>query len=451
MNKNCSPIAVKHLFLIALTTLVVGCASQGPTQRNQAHSGESEQAAHLQDPTQYEDLWDRVRAGFALEPIDSKTVRRYEKWYADRPDYMENMTRRARRYLYHIVTQVEARGIPTEIALLPAIESAFKPMAYSRARASGLWQFIPSTGRNYGLKQNWWYDGRRDVLAATDAALDYLEKLHKQFNGDWHLALAAYNAGERRIERNLAYNARKGRGTDYQSLRSLKRETRHYVPKLIAVVNIIRDPQAFGLELEPIPNKPYFETVDVGSQIDLGVVADLSGIGIRELHVLNPAFRRWATDPQGPHRILIPVGKKRVVEQGIAALPASKRMQYTRHVVRRGDTVGGIAHRYGLSAGAIRSTNKFRGNLIRAGQNLLIPLSSRALAKAKRAKPRRVVSAKKYRNTRGKVHLVHQVRRGETLYAIAKKYNVYVYQLAQWNKLDVDGILNLGQKIKVIR
>ncbi len=425
------------LLLAGLAWLLGGCAAPKSALHKAEAVGVQAGPAAAGD---YADLWERIRAGFRLPPIHNATVRRYERWYAARPRYVAHMVERARRYLYYIVEQVEARGMPTEIALLPAIESAYKPLAYSRARAAGLWQFIPSTGRLYGLRQNWWYDGRRDVIQATEAALNYLEKLHRQFDGDWHLALAAYNAGERRIERSMAHNARRGRATDYQSLRRLKRETRHYVPKLIAVVNIVADPAAHGLTLPPIPNRPYFDIVPLPGQVDLGVVAKAAGIPVRELHALNPGFRRWATDPEGPHRLLVPVAKREAVVTALAKLPPEHRMQYARYVVRRGDTLGGIARRHRVTVGALRRTNKLRGHLIRAGQNLLIPLSARRLAAA-RTPPAA---------GRGRP-IIHRVRRGETLYAIARRYNVYVRQLARWNGIEVDGVLRMGQRLKIIR
>jgi len=430
-----------------------GCAGQGALHTQPVGiQTESVQAdTQAPSPRQYTDLWERVRAGFALPPIHNETVDRYEKWYADRPEYVAAMTERAGRYLHYIVERVEARGMPTEIALLPAIESAYKPHAYSRARAAGLWQFIPSTGRNYGLKQNWWYDGRRDVVEATDAALDYLEKLHQQFNGDWHLALAAYNAGERKIERTIERNERNGKDTDYLSLDSLKRETRHYVPKLIAVVNIVRDPAHYGVKLTPIPNQPYFDAVEIDGQVDIGVVADVSGVPVRELHSLNPGFRRWATDPQGPHRLLVPHGSKDAITLALANLPASKRVPYGHYSVRRGDTLGGIASRHGLSVAALRSTNKLNGNLIRAGQDLLIPLSSRSIASASLERPAPAASTATTASASGKRQFVHLVRPGDTLYAIARRYNVYVHQIASWNNLETDSVLSLGQKLKIVR
>ena len=395
-------------------------------------------------------LWQRIRAAYALLPLDSPLIAKHERWFSNNPEYMERMMGRAKLYLYYIVEEVEKRGMPMEIALLPAIESAYKPHAYSRARAVGLWQFIPSTGRHYGLKANWWYDGRRDVMASTNAALDYLEKLNKDFEGDWHLALAAYNAGEGRIMRARRYNQARGLPTDFVHLKKIKRETRNYVPKLIAMANIVADPDKYGLRLAEIPNEPYFARVDVGSQIGLDVVARLADVPIGDLYDINPGFKRWATDPNGPHHLLVPAEKKEALIVGLSNLSKSDRIQWRRHRIRRGDTLSTIARRYGVGIRSIKTANNLRGNTIRAGHNLMIPISSRKLSSqyANLTKP----APRRYKTTytrKGKVKIVHRVRRGETLYSIAKKYRVYIKQITQWNLIHKRDILRLGQRLKI--
>ncbi len=394
-------------------------------------------------PAAYQDLWDRIRAGFALPSFDHPYVRYYERWNQDRPEYLKQLVDRGRLYLHYIVEEVEKRGLPLEIALLPVIESAFKPNAYSRARAAGLWQFMPATGRRFGLKQNWWYDGRRDVVRSTQAALNYLETLHREFKGDWLLALAAYNAGERRVARAIAANRKRNRPTDYQSLR-LKAETRRYVPKLIAFKNLVTNPKRYGLHLEPVPNRAYFTSVELKSQMDLGVVSELAGISQSEFRKLNPAFRRWATDPDGPHDILIPVHAQSSVQAGLAALPPHRYMRWTRHKIRRGESLSTIARRHGVSVRAIKTANKLRGSKIRAGNNLLIPVSQRSYTptrvKSARSRPRRAPTS---------TAVVHRVRSGDTLWQIARRYDVYVKQLAHWNAIRVNDILKLGQKILI--
>jgi membrane-bound lytic murein transglycosylase D len=395
---------------------------------------------------QYADLWERIRAGYALPPLDSPLIARQEQWFINNPDYVQSMVSRARLYLYYIAEEVEKRGMPMEIVLLPAIESAYKPHAYSRARAVGLWQFIKSTGRVYGLKSNWWYDGRRDVIASTQAALDYLEKLHDEF-GDWQLALAAYNCGERKVERLMAENRRRGLPTDYASLKKLPRETKNYVPRLMAMANIIADPAKYGLQIASIPNTEYFARVETDGQIDLGVVAKLSDMPVDDLFMINPGYQRWITDPSGPHELLVPADKKEALLEGLSKLSDEDRVQWARHEVRRGDTMSRVAGRYGVTVEAIRTANKMDSNRLSVGQNLLIPVSASKMAVVE---PPTYVTARAARHESGdrqRVKIVHRVRSGESLWSIARKYRVYVRQLREWNMLDTNNTLRLGQRL----
>ena len=411
----------------------------GPSALSPADKETLPRAAHA-------DLWDRIRAGYALAPLDSPYIRRHEQWFANNPEYMENMINRAQLYLYYIVEEVEKRGMPMEIALLPAIESAYQPHAYSRARAVGLWQFMPATGRLYGLKANWWYDGRRDVMASTQAALDYLEKLHKEFKGDWQLALAAYNCGEGKVGRLMAQNRRKGLPTTYQDL-NLPRETVNYVPKLIAMVNIITHPEKYGLKLASIPNEPYFAQIDIGSQVDLGVVAKLADLPVTELYQINPGHVRWITDPNGSHQLLVPADKKDALLAGLSALAQEDRVRWSHHAVQRGDVIGKVAQRYGISVDAIRSANRLSSDRLRVGQDLLIPVSTSKTMSANyipSAAPARINDGQ-----HGKVRVTHKVRSGDTLWSIARRYNVYVHQLRQWNFMGTRDMLKLGQRLKV--
>ncbi len=393
----------------------------------------------------YPDIWTRLRAGFAMKPLDSPLVEREIQWFVNNPEYMQRMMDRARLYLYYIADEVDKRHMPMEIALLPAIESAYKPHAYSRARAVGLWQFMPSTGRLYGLKANWWYDGRRDVQASTQAALDYLEALHNDFDGDWHLALAAYNAGEGKIARMIEYNRRKGKPTDYEYLK-LKRETQHYVPKLMAMASIVADPAKYGVQLASIPNEPYFARVDTNSQVDLGVVAKLVNVSVDDLHDINPGYTRWATDPNGPHHLLVPFDKKDALIAGLNNLPENERVQWRHHEVKRGDTLGVIARRYGITAPVIRTANNLRSNLLHTGQDLLIPISASA------STPKIIHTAYRGSSVRADQRsepVIHRVRRGETLSSIARRYNVMISQLTKWNLIQLDDVLHRGQKLKI--
>ena len=393
---------------------------------------------------EYPNIWAKIRDGFSMATLDSPLVERERQWFINNPEYMQRMMERARLYLYYIVDEVEKRGMPMEIALLPAIESAYKPYAYSRARAAGLWQFIPSTGRLYGLKANWWYDGRRDVQASTQAALDYLEKLYNDFDGDWHLALAAYNAGEGKVMRMIKYNERKGKPTDYQDLK-LKRETLHYVPKLMAMVSIVANPDKYGVQLADIPNEPYFARVETDSQVDLGVVAKLVDMPVDDLHKINPGYTRWATHPNGPHHLLVPADKKDALVEGLNNLPEDERVQWRHHIVNRGDTLHDIGRRYGVSVQALRVANNLRSNLLRRGQDLLIPIPANGDAKVIRT----AYGKSGVRDVPPGEPVIHRVRRGETLWSISRRYNVLVQQLTKWNLIHANDILRLGQKLKI--
>lgn len=288
-----------------------------------------------------DDLMDRLRAGFSLEIPDHPRIDSQIRWFAANGDYLDRVQKRAAPYLYFILEEAEQRGIPNELALLPIVESGFRPFAYSPGRAAGLWQFIPSTGKHFGLEQNWWYDGRRDVVAATRAAFDYLSKLATRFDGDWQLALASYNAGAGTVQRAIKRNQRQGKPTDFWSL-ELPKETMRYVPKLLAVAKVIAHPQQYGITLAAIPNQPYFDSIDIGSQLDLALAADMAGISIEEIYRLNPGFNRWATSPAGPHRLSIPVERAERFSEALAALDPQKRLSWNRYKIRPGDNLAAL-------------------------------------------------------------------------------------------------------------
>lgn len=391
-------------------------------------------------------LWVRIRSGFRLPHMEGPRVARYEQWFANNPQYVDRMLQRANLYLYQIVQDVQKRNMPTEIALLPAIESAYSPIAYSRSAAIGLWQFEPATGRLWGLKTNWWYNGERDIIASTNAALDFLQSLHKQFHS-WNLALAAYNSGQGTVEQAIAHNKALGLGTHYADLR-LPKQTEHYVPKLMAFVNIVRDPSKYGLRLHAIPDSPYFVRVNTGSQIDLSVIARLAKMSLKQLYAINPGFTQWATAPNGPHAILVPVATKAALLEGLSQLPPQDRMQWARHRVVPGDSLYRIATEYGVSIASIRSTNHLYSNFLRVGQSLLIPMAGRRLVVERHAHARphpRVALAL----NRRRVKIIHRVRPGDTLWSIAARYRVYVGQLERWNVLHAHGVLRLGQRILI--
>ncbi|MGA9851883.1 MAG: LysM peptidoglycan-binding domain-containing protein [Gammaproteobacteria bacterium] len=399
----------------------------------------------------YDNLWDYLGQHFTLSTTDGDgRVQGELNWFADHGAYLQRVANRARPYLYYIVQQVQARKMPLDIALLPVVESAFDPFAYSNGRAAGLWQFISGTGRRWDLKQDWWYDGRRDIVASTRAALDYLQYLHDQFNGDWLLALAAYNAGGGTVSRAIERNQRRGLPTDFWHL-DLPAETRAYVPRLLAICQLVATQGHYGVDLPAIPNKPYLAQVDAGGQIDLATAAKLADISSEQMYLLNPGFNRWATDPDGPTTLMVPLDKQTAFETALAALPPHDRVQWATHSVRSGDTLGGIARHYRTTVAVLRDLNGIHGNLIHLNQMLLIPVARKTLADATLIAEARVASRPRYVRDRyeSQGRIVHRVKDGESLWTIAHRYGVKVTELAQWNGLTNQSVLHMGQKLTI--
>ncbi len=399
--------------------------------------------------TTTQDLWDRIRSGYALKPAAKShpQVTTHERWYTKHPRYIERTFERARPFLFEIVERLEAENMPLEIALLPVVESAFQPFAYSHGRASGLWQFIPSTARQYGLTIDWWYDERRDVLASTEAAIRYLNRLNKRFKGDWLLALAAYNSGEGTVERAIRKNKRKNKPTDFWHL-SLPKETRGYVPRLLAISNIIAHPERFKVNLKSIPNEAQLRKVNIGSQIDIALAAELADMNIGAIYSLNPALNRWATPPNGPHTLLLPKEKVAAFNRKLNQLPESKRIKWTRHRVKTGETLGHIAQKYRTTTAVLAQVNNIKGSLIRADQHLVIPVAQRSAISYSLSADQRLEKTK-HRPRHGKKKITHIVRKGDNLWDIAKKHNVKMSSLATWNGMAPKDTLRIGQKLVI--
>lgn len=397
----------------------------------------------------FNSLWDRVRLGFSLPDQQHRRIDDHRAWYARHPDYMARVTQRANRYLFGIVEKIEARGLPMEFALLPIVESAFDPFGYSHARASGMWQFIPSTGRLYGLKQNYWYDGRRDIEASTDAALDYLSDLHKRLDGDWLLALASYNTGEGNVKKAIRRNKRAGKPTNFWSLR-LPRETQAYVPQLLALKEIVLNPEKFQIALTPISNKPFYQAVPVDSQIDLAKAAELAEISIDDLYLLNPGFNKWATDPKGPHRLLLPVESADVFAKNLESYPIENRVTWESYRVKKGDSLLAIAKRYKTDVDTIKDINNLRSNLIGINQQLLIPVATKNsdhYAYSQTERRQRTQNNSKGANNAQKVNYV--VKNGDSFWKIAQQFNVSVSRLTKWNAMAPRDTLKPGQTLVV--
>lgn len=402
------------------------------------------------DAAGHGDLWDRIRRGLVLEHhLDQPRVRSELAWFARHPGYLDRVATRASRHLYHIVEAVEERNLPMEIALLPVVESAFDPFAYSHGRASGLWQFIPGTARRFNLPIDYWVDGRRDVPEATRAALDYLEILHRFLGDDWLLALAAYNSGEGNVRYSVRKNERRGKPTDFWSL-DLLPETEGYVPRLLALSALIRDPAAHGITLKPIKNEPYWEMADTGGQIDLAKAAELANITTEELYLLNPAFNKWSTHPDGPHRLLLPVGKREAFEAAVADLPMEARLTWIRHKIRPGESLGVIAQRFGTTVGTLKTANRLRGNIIRAGDSLLIPTASRPTSDYDLSDEERLKSKQAYLAAKtGNEPTRYVVKTGDSFWVLARRYGVSMREIAKWNGMGTTDTLYPGQELKL--
>jgi membrane-bound lytic murein transglycosylase D len=400
----------------------------------------------LGDAAAKADLWVRVRAGFAMPTLDNEGVARAEAWYAARPDYVQRMTTRGSRYLYHIVQECEKRGLPTELALLPFVESAFNTQAQSTAKASGLWQFVPATGRDFDLKQNIFRDDRRAVLASTNAALDYLGRLYKQF-GDWQLALAAYNWGQGNVAKAVARNQKAGLPTDYSSLK-LPDETAYYLPKLQAVKNIVMDPAAYGLALPPVENHPYFLSVKIERDMDVALAARLAGMNEDEFRQFNPQMNKPVILANGTDQLLLPYDNASDFATNLAA-HRGPLASWTAWVVPRTMKPADAAKQAGMSEAQLRDVNKIPPKmLVKAGSTLLVPRTAKrdadvsehvadtaSISLAPDAPPLRRIAFK--------------AGKGDSVASVARRYRVSAAQVTQWNKLGSKAAFKTGQLVVV--
>jgi membrane-bound lytic murein transglycosylase D len=438
----------------AVTKLLAASAQAGPSAAKPAATPPTGAAPPFGEPIQMkdldlpkaldltrpaDDLWDRIRNGFSMPNLDGPLVLERERWYAGEPDYLKRMVGRSKLYLYYIVEEVQKRGMPTEIALLPMVESAYNPMAYSRSHASGLWQFIPSTGKNYKLNQNWWIDARRDIIASTNAALDYLQTLY-DMHGDWQLALASYNWGERAVARAVEKNKARGLPADYTSL-PMPRETRGYLPKLQALKNIILNPQAFGVTLDAIPDEPYFVTIPSPQDIDLRLAAQLAEMSVDDLIALNPALNRPVIS--GPHTqiLVLPADRGETFQRNLDAWdkPLTTWQPYT---MKKGDRLDTLAARHGIVLSKLKLANGITSRTkVGPGSQLLLPVKGSGAA----AEPLPAVFHQPSFPA-GRGRLVYVVRKGDTVYGISRRYHVSTNNLIRWNHI---GMLTTGQKLVI--
>ena len=368
-----------------------------------------------------------LRGEFRLSYTDNPRTAAEKRWFTRHQDYLDRVFTRAQRYMPYIIDELERRDLPLELALLPIVESAYDPFAYSHGRAAGLWQMIPGTATRFGIKQNWWYDGRRDIVDSTRAALDYLEHLYELNDGDWLNAIASYNSGEGNVLRAVRRNRQAGKPIDFWNLK-LPRETSMYVPKLLALVEIVADPQAHGVTLPMVVNEPQFQLADIESQLDLALAAELAGVDVDTIYQYNPGYNRWSTDPAGPHQLAIPIAVAEPFKMALAEVPVGDRVRWKRHKIKSGEAISQIAEQYSTTVAALRSANNLRGNTIRAGHHLLIPVATKPLSAYSKSADARL--AKTQNRQRSGHRVDHIVASGESFWTISRRYGVTHRQLA---------------------
>ncbi len=397
-------------------------------------------------PDRPDDAWERLRAAFELERVDNERIERERRLFAGRARYFQNVAERAEPYLYYILEELEERELPGELIALAIVESGFQPFAYSHGRAAGIWQFIPGTARLFGLKMNYWYDGRRDLVAATDAALAYLERLATAFDNDWLLAMAAYNAGRGNVRAAMERAEAQGRAPDYWNLQ-LPPETMRYVPRILAIRDILNKPEAYGISLPKIPNEPRIQIVEADQQLDLARAAELADVAIDQLYRLNPGYNRWATAPGGPHRLVLPVEEAERFKKRLAQKDRDELIEWRRHQVERGETLTHLAQQYNVTVDLIREINNLQDSALRAGDHLYVPVSSQSEREYTLSAANRLRELQQ-RERPGRRHK-HTVQAGETLWDIARQYNVSVQELAQWNGMAPGDTLRPRQELVV--
>ncbi|SDG85242.1 transglycosylase SLT domain-containing protein [Nitrosomonas sp. Nm132] len=428
-TKNIPNLILVLIASMILAFLPTAAEAQGTLENNKNRSTSVIKRDSASSDKHLDDLWARIRSGFAVAGMRSQEVRHNENHFTRHQKYIDRIVERSRRYLFHIVEEVERRGMPTEIALIPIVESAFDPAAYSHRHASGLWQLIPSTGKAFGLEQNWWYDERRDVVAATRAALDYLQKLYKMF-GDWKLTLAAYNCGEGVLKRSIDENHKENDGINFRDL-ELPNETRNHVAKLIAVRNIIANPENFGVKLKPLPNRPYFKQVEITQHIDVKLAAELAGVPEKEFTALNPAYHRPIIRiDDSPRTLLLPVNKAKTFIANLENYDESL-VSWRVYKVKEGETIEDLSSRYAINVAELAEINGISINdTLKKRQTLLVPRS-----KNRTRENDYLAQDNNQHNTNSLLNdsIIYIVKKGDTLDDIAKRYGIDIKEIKSWN------------------
>ena len=426
-----------YRILIAISLLVFNSCASAANSNSVKSSIESEiitdtNIIEIKPEDTPFDIWERIRLELSItipkDQIAATSLYR-ERLYSNQTA-VNRISKSGQRYLFHTLTRAQELGLPVELALLPFVESEFDPYAKSVDGATGIWQFMPATGKEWGLKSNWWYDGKKDVLASTEAALQFLTYLNEKFDGDWLLAMAAYNTGPTRVNRAIRKNKREDKPVRFWDL-NLPKETTAYVPKLLVLCELIKDPKAFDVNLPSIANRPYFERVKIPGQLDLMQAADLAGLKPETIYELNPGFNQWATDPSGPHYLLLPIGVSDRFMTQLESLDQNDLVRWDRYKIRRGDNLYKIASRYKIEVAVLMEINGLASDLIIAGKEIMVPRGSAWAGK---------------QNPREQVYVVIG---GDSLWNISKKFKVSIEDVVLWNDLDIEVPLQINQEIKI--
>ena len=431
--------------LLLLVLVLSGC--QSFVDNNQKLTGFSQKLNDSYQNSNESDLWRLIASRQEIRSDVNPRIQEHIDWIEQHPEYLSIISKRAEPYLYVVVSEVQKQGLPIEIALLPIVESDYYPFSYSHGTAVGLWQFIPSTGKMYGLEENWWHEDRRDILASTRAAVKYLKDLNEMFNGDWLMAIAAYNSGPGRVQKAINANIELGLKADFWSI-NLPKETEKYVPKLLALGKVIKDPERYNQKLFVIENKPFLKAIELNSQFDLALISQWTGLTIDQIYTFNPGLKRWATPVSLPYTILLPEDVVNRFEENLSKAGQRPKISWARHKVKQGDSLSLIAQKYKTTIGQIKSVNELSTDIIRIGDYLIVPLAQQADSYYSLSENQREKSRLNIQKNAEKI--IYKVISGDSLWKIAGKYNTSVNDLVRWNQIIPTAPLSIGKELVIL-
>ncbi len=433
-------------FVLLLIFLILsGC--QGIVDKNQTLASLKIKPENSVQYSQESDLWQVIADRQEIKIVSNSRIQSRINWISNHPEYLSLISKRAEPFLYLVVSELEKQDIPIEIALLPIVESDYYPFSYSHGTAVGLWQFIPSTGRMYGLEEDWWHADRRDVLASTKAAANYLKDLNVMFKGDWLLSIAAYNAGPGRVQKAIDANIKLGKKTDFWSL-NLPKETEKYVPKLLALGQVIKDPSRYNQKLLKIDNKPFLKSIELDSQFDLALISQWTGLSIDQIYKYNPGLKRWATPESLPYIILLPKQVVNSFNDNLLKQGQRPKISWTRYKIKPGDSLSLIAQSYNTTIDQIKSVNGLDNDTIRTDKYLIVPLAQKeegyySLSENQREKSR-------LNTQKNSEKTIYKVVAGDSLWKISTKFNTTINNLVRWNQIIPSDSLSIGKELVIL-